>query len=267
MRHWLATRLRAGLAHFGLQLRRLPSPLARCREAELRLRLEHVIAHHLLHHQPIDFFFIQVGAFDGLANDPLHDLIVRFKWRGILLEPQQEAFKALAATYHDQPQLSLVNAAIAERSGFRPLYKLRRGAPDLPAWAPQVASFRRETVVKHGDVIRGIEDLVETELVPCVSFDDLPLPAAATVDLLQIDAEGSDFEVIRVVSRGRAQGTHHLLRAQAPQPGRARGLRDLPDRTRLCRGPRRRRLHRLSERGTSGGGGATRDPRSRWELR
>jgi FkbM family methyltransferase len=198
MRLWLAARLRSLLARRGLQLRRVPSSLARSREAELRLRLEHVVAHHLVHHQPTDFFFIQVGAFDGVANDPLHDLIVRFQWRGVLLEPQPEAFQALTATYRGQPQLSLVNAAIADRSGFRPLYKLRRGAPGLPSWAPQVASFRRETVVKHGDVIRGIEDLVESELVPCISFDDLPLPGAATtIDLLQIDAEGSDFEVIQ----------------------------------------------------------------------
>lgn len=190
--------LKAGLGRFSLQLRRLPTPLARHREAELRPRLEHLIAHHLVQHAPEDFFFIQVGAFDGLANDPIHDFIVRFKWRGILLEPQREAFAALEATYADQPQLTLLNAAVAAETGLRPLYKIRGGRPDLPAWAPQVASFRRDTVVKHGDVIPDIESLVETELVACVRFAELPVPPSRAIDLLQVDAEGGDFEVIRL---------------------------------------------------------------------
>jgi FkbM family methyltransferase len=194
--------LKASLARFSLQLRRLPAPLLRQREAELRLTLEHVLAHHLVQQvvqqAPEDFFFVQVGAFDGLANDPIHDFVVRFKWRGILLEPQKEAFAALSATYGDQPQLTLLNAAVAAESGLRPLYKIRGGRPDLPSWAPQVASFRRDTVVKHGDVIPDIESLVETELVSCVRFDELPLPPSKTIDLLQIDAEGGDFEIIQL---------------------------------------------------------------------
>jgi FkbM family methyltransferase len=175
----------------------MPSVLAGNPAAELRLKLDHVVAHHLALHRPEDFFFVQVGAFDGLTNDPLHSLIVRFKWRGILLEPQPAAFAALAANYRDQPQLILRNAAIAEKSGPRTLYKLRGDVPGLPDWAPQLASFRRETLAGHGDVIPGIEDLIETEVVECLSFDDLPLPETAVIDLLQVDAEGSDFKVIQ----------------------------------------------------------------------
>lgn len=197
LRFWLIERLRAGLGRCGLQLRRLPGPLARRRDAELRLTLGHVIARHLLRRRSEDFFFIQVGAFDGLANDPIHDLVVALGWRGILLEPQQDAFRALAATYRDQPQLILRNAAIAEQAGSRPLYKIRGGAPGLPSWAPQIASFRREVVAKHGDVIRGVEERIETEEVHCVRFADLPLPESA-IDLLLIDAEGADFEIVKL---------------------------------------------------------------------
>jgi FkbM family methyltransferase len=220
-RQRLRAMVTSGLARLDLQLRRLPAPLTRQREAELRLKLEHAIALHLVENDPRDFFFIQVGAYDGVANDPLHDLVVRFKWRGILLEPQKEAFAALAENYRDQPQLILCNAAVAAESGARTLYKVRGGDPGLPAWAPQIASFRRDTVVRHRDVIPDIEERLETEEVECVRFDDLlaPFPGQA-VDLLQIDAEGNDFEIIKLFHQGgrRARILHfehkHLSRRE-----------------------------------------------------
>ena len=193
----------SALARYNLQVRRLPGPLIRHRGAELRPRLEHVIAHHLLTHPPEDFFFVQVGAFDGLTNDPLHDFITRFHWRGILLEPQAEAFAALEATYRDEPQLILHRAAVAAVEGSRPLYKVRRDAPGLPPWAPQLASFQRETVLAHRDVIPNIEELLETEEVPCLTFDALLAPfPGRPIDLLQIDAEGADFEIIKLFHQG-----------------------------------------------------------------
>ena len=209
------------LAQYNVQVRRLPAPLIRHRDAELRPRLAHVIAHHLVAHQPADFFFVQVGAFDGLTNDPLHGFITRFHWHGILLEPQAEAFATLAATYHDEPQLTLRQAAVADADGRRPLYKIRRDAPGLPAWAPQLASFRLETLLTHRDVIPGIDDLIQTEEVECLTFDTLLAPfPGRTIDLLQIDAEGADFEIIKMFLQGgrRAHIIHfehkHLSRRE-----------------------------------------------------
>jgi len=199
----------SSLARHNLQVRRLPAPLIRHRDAELRPRLANVIAHHLVTRQPEDFFFVQVGAFDGLANDPLHDFITRFHWRGILLEPQAEAFAALAATYRDEPQLILHQAAVAAIEGSRPLYKVR-AAPGLPPWAPQIASFHRETVLAHRDVIPDIEDLIATEEVACLTFDNLLAPfPGRTIDLLQIDAEGADFEIIKLFHQGGRRA--HIL--------------------------------------------------------
>jgi FkbM family methyltransferase len=213
--------LKTVLARYNLQVRRLPAPLIEHREAELRPKLAYIIAHHLLHHQPADFFFIQVGAFDGLTNDPLHDLIVRFRWRGILLEPQREAFQALAANYRDQPQLILRNAAIAAACGTGRLYKIRGDAPSLPAWAPQTATFRRDVLLAHRDVIAEIDDLIESEEVECLTFDSLlaPFPGRG-IDLLQIDAEGNDFEIIKMFHQNgrKAQIIHfehkHLSRRE-----------------------------------------------------
>jgi len=191
--------LRRALAGRGLQVRRLPRALLDDQEAELRLALDHVVAHHLARSLPGEFFFVQVGAFDGRHNDPLHDLVVRHRWRGLLVEPQREAFHDLVQTYADQPQLVLRNVAVAERSGSRELFKIARHREGLPYWAAQLASFQRETLLAHRDVIPDIEELIEIEIVECTTFEDVLAPLAPErIDLLQIDAEGFDDELVRL---------------------------------------------------------------------
>ena len=55
-------------------------------------------------------FFIQVGANDGVINDPLHPLVKSLKWQGILIEPQQRVFKdRLLKVYQDIPGLAFEN--------------------------------------------------------------------------------------------------------------------------------------------------------------
>lgn len=212
--------LRSALAAAGLQIRRWPTPLIHHREAELRIGLEHVIAHDLLRHRPEDFFFIQVGAFDGMSNDPLRDFILRYGWRGVLVEPQREAFYKLERGYAGRPGLVLQNVAVAAASGPRPFYRIRGGA-GLPDWAPQVASFRLETVLKHRDVIPDLADRIETEMVDCLTFEDLLAPLRPErIDLLQVDAEGYDFEILKLFHgaglRARIVGFEHkhLSRAE-----------------------------------------------------
>jgi FkbM family methyltransferase len=211
----LVTRLlRSALAAAGLQIRRWPAPLIFHREAELRIGLEHVISHDLWRHPRQDFFFIQVGAFDGRANDPLREIVMEHGWRGILVEPQREVFRELEKNYGDQPGLVLRNVAVAGVSGPRTLYKLRTGDAALPPWAGQLASFRREVVLKHGDVIPDIASRIETETVECLTFEDLLAPVRPDhIDLLQVDAEGYDFEILKLFHgaglRARIIGFEH----------------------------------------------------------
>ena len=41
------------------------------------------------------FFFIQVGANDGITVDPIHKYIIEYHWNGILIEPQPGVFDQL----------------------------------------------------------------------------------------------------------------------------------------------------------------------------
>jgi FkbM family methyltransferase len=164
--------------------------------------------------QSSEFFFIQVGAFDGLTNDPLHAYIRRYGWRGVLVEPQEEPFQALLENYRGHDQLAFLNAAIGGRDGQSELFVVRKEAGQ-PAWSQQIASFRPEVVMKHDhnnlavQVPRGIQNLAEImkpRLVETVTFGTLiERYAIGRIDLLQIDAEGYDGALLRLFDFDRLQ--------------------------------------------------------------
>ncbi|MBI2477370.1 MAG: hypothetical protein HYV60_01570, partial [Planctomycetia bacterium] len=56
-----------------------------------------------------DFFFVEIGAFDGVTADPIYHMVCDRGWRGVLVEPQLEAFKLLQENYADRPGLQFFN--------------------------------------------------------------------------------------------------------------------------------------------------------------
>ncbi len=148
--------------------------------------------------------FIQVGAYDGRSNDPLNHLIRTYGWRGLLIEPQPHAYELLKKTYQDQPQLIFKNVAIAEDPGERSLFSFRSGNPAIPDWLCQTASFDRRFLAKFKPCLpvhlrRRFGKIVVEHRVKCITIAEAAkeLGAAHDVDLLQIDAEGYDWRIIR----------------------------------------------------------------------
>ena len=135
--------------------------------------------------------FIQIGAFDGITGDPLRKYIDKCGWRGILVEPQTSAVNALRRLYANNDRIVIVKAALDRRCGTRTLFTVDSEA--VPAWAGGMASFQRQTIIKHSALIPEIETMIGEETVDCITFDDVlaRLPVER-IDLLQIDAEGFD---------------------------------------------------------------------------
>ncbi len=69
-----------------------------------------------------EFFFIQIGANDGMTMDPIRSYILKYKWRGILIEPQPNIFRALMANYDGEQQLIFENVAISPEDGVVSLF-------------------------------------------------------------------------------------------------------------------------------------------------
>jgi FkbM family methyltransferase len=183
--------LLAALRKRGIQLSRVPPTLAQdAGRVTLTMTLEHVIAYHMLQPRP-DFFFLQVGAFDGVTSDPLHAAILRYDWAGMLIEPQPVPFAALSATYADRPRLMLRNVAVGASNGTQLLYSVAGG----PAWSAQLASFDPEVILRHDSPGADLRSNLVSHEVECLTFESL-LSAIDTVDLLQIDTEGYDAALI-----------------------------------------------------------------------
>jgi len=177
------------------QRRNKPQILRRQQRLEIQTPLELIAAYSALAER--EFFFLQIGAFDGSFDDPIASLVRKYRWRGVLVEPQPGAFAKLQVNYADQSQVSFENAAIAAEDGETTLYTLKNSATPM-------ASFDRRHLVRHA---QRQADIV-SHTVPCVTLATLiNKHNIGHIDLLQIDAEGYDFEIIRQIDFTALQPT------------------------------------------------------------
>lgn len=139
--------------------------------------------------------FIQVGCFDGIIKDPLRRYVQSCGWRGIMIEPQPSAAAKLRHLYAGNPSVEIVEAAIDRQQGTRLLYTV--DAPDAPDWCGGLASFDRETIVKHRALVPGLEKMIREQQVATMPFDAIlaRLPTR-DIDILQLDTEGWDAIVL-----------------------------------------------------------------------
>lgn len=161
--------------------------------------------------KPDDFFVIQIGANDGITNDPIHKFIKRDGWKGVLLEPQFKVFsEELSVIYQKNKNIHPLCAAIGAEDGNQRLYKI---AFCDSRWATGLASFCLEKVqvlfengvVEKNCLKEGI--IIPAELEDRIGFDEVKVISPKSlidtyqiekIDLLQIDAEGYDLEVIKI---------------------------------------------------------------------
>jgi FkbM family methyltransferase len=189
---WLQTdarRLRRNIIVRRLGYQRCFTPPIIIRDPSLvvRTNLPFVVANELLANPRMTF--LQIGAFDGVGQDDLRELVTTHKLRGVLVEPQPAAFARLQQTYRNQPQVTLLQAAIAESEGMRELYC-------HCSHASMAASFNRAHLRKHGIA----DHEIVAQPVPCHTVESaLRVAGLSHVDLIQIDAEGYDWPIIRSI--------------------------------------------------------------------
>lgn len=159
--------------------------------------------------------FLQVGANDGFFHDPLHKFIKRDGWKGVLLEPQPFVFNEfLSRLYANDPEVVPVNAALDYTDGKRHIYKI---SFSNSRWATGLTSFSKTAIqeaITSGHVDRCAkrygesvpetqDDYIQEEVVACICPETLfEKYGLQKIDWLQIDAEGYDFEIIKMLNIG-----------------------------------------------------------------
>jgi FkbM family methyltransferase len=151
-----------------------------------------------------NFFFVQIGAYDGRECDPIHAFVHRRRWKGILVEPQPDAFERLRRNYAGGPDLIFENVAIADREGSLPLYRLRDEFAHLfKGDHRMMSSFDPEHVIKHLTKQVDPRDALQSIQVRCLTLSGLLAKYGVhKLDLLQIDAEGCDYQILKMVDFG-----------------------------------------------------------------
>lgn len=165
-------------------------------------------------------FVIQVGANDGITHDPIHKFIKRDGWNGLLLEPQPFVFRnKLFPLYLKSQAIALENVALGEKLRLMDMYKL---SFTNDRWATGLSTFHLPSLEKkitNGEIDRlakkhGVKlpakksDYIHHLKVEVKTFDFLMEKyGIKKVDVLQVDAEGFDFEIIKLfdISKNEAK--------------------------------------------------------------
>jgi len=160
--------------------------------------------------------FLQIGANDGFNSDPLHKYIKRDNWKGIMLEPQPDVFNRYLIKLHKKrPDIQVINAALDIKDGTRLLYKL---SISTERWATGKSTFNREVLekqIKDGILEKHIrmqevvlpeneEEIIVADEVATISPETLLKKFdKGGFRLLAIDAEGFDYEILKMLDLGR----------------------------------------------------------------
>jgi FkbM family methyltransferase len=144
--------------------------------------------------------FVQIGANDGVFGDPLREYVIKFPWRGILVEPQPAVFERLCANYESQKErLIFENVAISDHSGRITMYGPKNANPG--SYETTVASVDPRVTGKQ---LRKSKGQFDAYAVPCLSLNDLlGKHQMSCLDILQIDVEGHEFKILSTLDLSR----------------------------------------------------------------
>ena len=143
--------------------------------------------------------FIQVGANDGLTNDPIREFAVWSKWPGICVEPIPWLYQKLKRNYKHVENVNCVNAALGWGESLELFFIRSERIGEFPYWADQIASFDREHLLKHFQRVALDPSLLASIKIETVSFESLfeRLGYDPSDTLLLIDTEGYENVIFR----------------------------------------------------------------------
>lgn len=146
---------------------------------------------------------IQVGANDGVSNDPLRRFIKETKSSVYLIEPLPFLVKKLKKLYIHQENIKVLQCAILPNKKSAIFYHLdeesalQMGDKWKP-WFDQIGSFSKDHLLKHStEIIPHIKELN----VNCYTLEQVI--ADEKIDdilMLHVDAEGYDIDVLKTIS-------------------------------------------------------------------
>ena len=144
------------------------------------------------------FSFLQIGANDGIMNDPIYQFNMDNKLvvSGFVLEPLPDVYDKLVKNYQSCPLIKPFNLAIHETELEMVLHRVKPArANEVPEFARGIASFdeshwEKTTIVPNASYMEEVK-------VKCISFADfIKSNDIDKLDLLLVDTEGYDYQIL-----------------------------------------------------------------------
>lgn len=146
-----------------------------------------------------DVTCVQIGANDGLLEDPLYEFTHRPEFRALLVEPHPRYYRELVGLHADRPNITLANVAVGLKSGWADLHYVDYQEGMWPC-IKGVASFNPDYVLKHADKVPDMATWLRRISVPTLTFSELlQRYHLAMPDVVVLDVEGLDGALVQAV--------------------------------------------------------------------
>ncbi len=130
--------------------------------------------------------FIEVGANDGITNDPIYNWAKKYHWQGVLIEPVKSSFNKMVQNYAGIDNIKFENCAISSIN-----------SKISTIFVPKSGNMGAASLNRAHPPLRG---KYKTQKVAISSLDNIIKKYdLCQLDFLQIDAEGKDFEVLQTI--------------------------------------------------------------------
>jgi FkbM family methyltransferase len=185
--------VQSSLAFAGVRLERIPE----CVEPILPFDVLRLAIIAELQRAGIEnFYFVQIGANDGVLYDNLNPLIREFDLRGCLVEPLPDVFARLQSNYRDQPQLTFRNCMIADPASDGLIHRFRPDAPVPQDFFHGLARQDQDYIRRRAKNV-GLSAHVEAVRCEVQDFSGLLKSLDRTsISLLYVDTEGADDKIV-----------------------------------------------------------------------
>lgn len=148
---------------------------------------------------------IQVGANDGVSNDPIFEAVHRFADKALLLEPQPDVRMTLAENYGKfRGELEIDSRAVSNEKKII-LYQIDIGSVSTIAGVnlSGVTSSDKDHVERYAKRYLGRKyrhNFIKQFEVECVRLDELIARHFDKMEVfLQVDCEGADWDVLQTL--------------------------------------------------------------------
>lgn len=143
-----------------------------------------------------NLFFVIVGAMDGVKHDNLVPFLLKNKLNGLFIEPMPEIFENLKNNYKKYDgKVFFENCAISNKEGETTMFRVPvdKIGVEYPEWTDGCSTlYPEKTVIKNFNLEKVTVESKNLETV-------LKKHEISNFDIIQIDAEGADFEIFESI--------------------------------------------------------------------